>query len=64
MGSVSDCGFGGCFGGSVVILERTGDGCWYLKHTDLCGPVDDWWPLVRLEDVDCDADDEFPLPCA
>lgn len=47
-----------------MILERTGDGCWYLKHTDLCGPVDDWWPLVRLEDVDCDADDEFPLPCA
>ena len=45
-----------------MILERSGDGCWYLKHTDLCGPAEDWWPLIRLEDVD--ADDEFPLPGA
>ena len=45
-----------------MILERTGDGCWYLRHTDLCGSVEDWWPLVGLEDVD--EDDEFLLPGA
>ena len=43
-----------------MILERTGDGCWYLKHTDLCGPAEDWWPLVGLEDVDEDYEAVLP----
>ena len=29
-----------------MILERTGDGRWWLKHTDLAGSVDEWLGVV------------------
>ena len=25
-----------------MILERTGDGRWWVKHTDLSGSADEW----------------------
>ena len=42
-------------------LERTGDGNWYVKNTDLCGTADDW---LRVIEVDDNVDDGFPLPGA
>ncbi len=30
-----------------MILERTGDSRWYMKHAGLCGSVDDWWVVLR-----------------
>lgn len=42
-------------------LERTGDGYWYLKDTDVCGDTDVW--LKMIEEAS-DADVDFPLPGA
>lgn len=30
-----------------MILERTGDSRWYMKHAGLCGSVDEWWSVLR-----------------
>lgn len=30
-----------------MILERTGDSRWYMKHAELRGSVDDWWSVLR-----------------
>lgn len=45
-----------------MILERTGDGCWYLKDTDVYGDTDAW--LRMIVGVSFDADDETALPSA
>jgi len=44
-----------------MILERTGDGRWYVKDTNLCARADEWLTVIRGE---VDEDDEFPLPGA
>ena len=30
-----------------MILERTGDSRWYMKHVDLGASVDEWWSVLR-----------------
>lgn len=30
-----------------MTLERTGDGMWFVKHTDLCGKTDEWLPVIE-----------------
>jgi hypothetical protein len=42
-----------------MILERTGDGHWYLKDTNVYGDTDVW--LRMIEEADSDADDEAAL---
>jgi hypothetical protein len=32
--------------GTRMILERTGDSRWYMKHVGLCASVDEWWPVL------------------
>lgn len=44
-----------------MILERTGDGRWYLKDTSVSGDISVWLKMVEEA---ADADDEFPLPGA
>lgn len=44
-----------------MILERTGDGRWYLKDTTVGGDTDAWLKMIREASNE---DDEFPLPCA
>lgn len=29
-----------------MILERTGDSRWYMKHVCLCASVDEWWSVL------------------
>lgn len=45
----------------MMILERTGDGRWYLKGTNVSGDTDVWLKMVEEAS---DEDDEFPLPGA
>lgn len=44
-----------------MILERTGDGRWYVKYTNFGAMPDEWLTVIRGEDDD---DDDFPLPGA
>lgn len=44
-----------------VILERAGDGRWYVKDTNFGATSDEWLTVIRGE---VDEDDEFPLPGA
>lgn len=44
-----------------MILERAGDGRWYLKNTTVGGDTDVWLKMIREAS---DEDDEFPLPGA
>lgn len=46
-----------------MILERTGDGRWYAKDTNLGATADEWLTVIRRE-VDDDEDVDSPLPCA
>lgn len=44
-----------------MILERTGDGYWYVKGTNFGAMADEWLTVIRGE---VDEDDEMPLPGA
>lgn len=46
-----------------MILERAGDGRWYVKDTNFGATTDEWLTVIRRE-VDGDEDVDFPLPCA